>query len=62
MPEYDEKKWSDILAHLESDGVYGRLSAFEKAFLGTCLDMNDKRIMLTEKQREHLDKIYARTI
>jgi len=38
----------------------GKLSDWERGFMSTCLDMTDKHIMLSERQREILDNIWER--
>jgi len=60
MAEYDDKKWSGMLAHLESESVYAKLTDWEKRFLGPCLEMNDKKIALSDKQRPILAKIWEK--
>jgi len=38
----------------------GQLSDWEREFMSTCLDMSDKKIMLSQKQREILDRTWER--
>lgn len=38
----------------------GKLSDWERGFMSSCLDMTDKHIMLSEKQREILNEVWER--
>lgn len=58
MNNYDEDEY--ILMINDCFDRESKLTDWERGFVSTCLDMTDKHIMLTEKQREKLNQIWDR--
>ena len=55
---YDEEEYKTMIN--DCFDREGQLTDWERGFMSTCLDMTDKSIMLTQRQREVLENVWER--
>ena len=58
MSDYDEEEIICMIT--DCFDREGKLNDWERGFMSTCLDMTDKHIMLSERQREILNEVWER--
>jgi hypothetical protein len=59
-PRYDEDEILQMLNDCTNERRINHLNDWERSFTSTCYRMVDKRIMLSQKQRDTLDSLWER--